>query len=153
MLRPEKMSLLEIAIHKTRIPQFLIEVPKHEMHIKLFEETEKKSPHHLRRGHFLTESTELDEINQKINEIEDNIIYYFQNFQIEPDNIEKPDKNSHFAPKTSPSATHPIPRRKILVRTNITIRGSIPNISSICFRMRVNTLLKLHYNRISIDSG
>ncbi len=93
MLRPEKMSLLEIAIHKTRIPQFLIEVPKHKMHIKLFEETEKKSPHHLRRGHFLTESTELDEINQKINEIEENIIYYFQNFQLEPDKIEKPDKD------------------------------------------------------------
>lgn len=93
MLRPEKMSLLEIAIHKSKIPQFLIEVPKHKIHIKLFEETEKKSPHHLRRGHFLTESTELDEINQKINEIEENIIYYFQNFQLEPDKIEKPDKD------------------------------------------------------------
>ncbi|MHA1512286.1 MAG: hypothetical protein ACTSRX_11285 [Promethearchaeota archaeon] len=93
MLRPEKMSLLEISIHKTRIPQFLIEVPKHKMHIKLFEETEKKSPHHLRRGHFLTESTELDEINQKITEIEENIIYYFQNFELEPDKIEKPNKD------------------------------------------------------------
>ncbi len=93
MLRPEKMSLLEISIHKSRIPQFLIEVPKHKIHIKLFEETEKKTPHHLRRGHFLTESTELDDINQKINEIEDNIIYYFQNFQFEPDKIEKPNKD------------------------------------------------------------
>jgi len=93
MLRPEKMSLLEISIHKSRIPAFLIEVPKHKIHIKLFEETEKKTPHHLRRGHFLTESTDLDEINQKITEIEDNIIYYFQNFQLEPDKIEKPDKD------------------------------------------------------------
>ena len=73
MLRPEKMSLLEISIHKSRIPAFLIEIPKHKIHIKLFEETETKTPHHLRRRHFLTESTELDDINQKINEIEDNI--------------------------------------------------------------------------------
>jgi len=96
MLRPEKMSLMEISIHKSRIPQFLIEVPKHKMHIKLFVETEEKAPHHLRRGHFLTESTELDEINQKITEIEDNIIFYFQNFQLEPDKIEKPDKDLRY---------------------------------------------------------
>nr|WP_147662763.1 V-type ATPase 116kDa subunit family protein [Candidatus Prometheoarchaeum syntrophicum]QEE15866.1 V-type ATP synthase subunit I [Candidatus Prometheoarchaeum syntrophicum] len=92
MLRPEKMSLLEISIHKSRIPQFLIEVPKHKIHIKLFEESEKKTPHHLRREHFLTESTALDEIKQKISEIEDNIIFYFQNFQLEPEKIEKPKK-------------------------------------------------------------
>ncbi len=38
MLRPEKMNLLEISIHKTHIPAFLIEVPKHKIHIKMFEE-------------------------------------------------------------------------------------------------------------------
>ena len=90
MLRPEKMSLLEISIHKSRIPQFLIEVPKQKIHIKLFEESEKESPHHLRREHFLTESSELDEIKQNITEIEENIIYYFQNFQLEPEKIKKP---------------------------------------------------------------
>jgi len=71
------------------------------MHIKLFVETEEKTPHHLRRGHFLTESTELDEINQKITEIEDNIIFYFQNFQLEPDKIEKPDKDLRHKVKIS----------------------------------------------------
>ena len=93
MLRPEKMNLLEITIHKSRIPQFLIEVPKHKIHIKLFEESENKSPHHLRREHFLTESTDLDDIKQKIAEIEDNIIFYFQHFQLEPDKIKKPNKD------------------------------------------------------------
>ena len=90
MLRPEKMNLLEISIHKAHIPAFLIEIPKHKIHIKLFEEAEKKSPHHLRREHFLTESTEIDNFNQKVNEIEENIQYYFQNFQLEPGKIKKP---------------------------------------------------------------
>ena len=93
MLRPEKMSLLEISIHKSSIPEFLIEIPKNKIHIKLFEETETKTPHHLRRQHFLTESTDLDDINQKINEIEENIIYYFQTFGLDPEKIEVPNKD------------------------------------------------------------
>ncbi len=96
MLRPEKMSLLEISIHKNSIPEFLIEVPKNKIHIKLFEDTEIKTPHHLRREHFLTESTDRDEINQKISDIDECIIYYFQNFELDPEKIEAPNKDLRY---------------------------------------------------------
>ena len=96
MLRPEKLSLLEIAIHKSQIPAFLIEVPKYKIHIKEFEENKTKKPHHLRREHSLNEEEDLDLINQKINEIEESIIYYFQTFGVDPNKIEKPPKDQRF---------------------------------------------------------
>ena len=76
MLRPEKLCYLKIALHKSKIPAFLTEIPVHKMHIMEFKKEEKDlKPHHLRRQHLIHKDLEV--LNQKITEIEGNLMYYF----------------------------------------------------------------------------
>lgn len=82
------MSLLKISIHKSELPALLNMVPQEQMHIQDFKESDEKGHHHLRREHQLSE--DLDLIEQKVNEIEENLIFYFQKMQIDPDEIKPP---------------------------------------------------------------
>ncbi|MCF2141529.1 MAG: hypothetical protein K9W44_15855 [Candidatus Lokiarchaeota archaeon] len=88
MLTPEKMSFLKIAIHKSKVPALLNLVPKYQIHIQEFKQTEKKTHHHLRRERQLNK--DIEEMEQKLAEIEEKLIYYFQKLNIDPDDIEIP---------------------------------------------------------------
>lgn len=83
------MTYLDIAIHKSKIPAFLNEVPKHRIHIAEFKEPKDKGHHHIRREHQINDDVEM--IQHKINEIEESIIYYFQKLEIDPKKLSKPE--------------------------------------------------------------
>ncbi len=91
MIRPERLSLLKIAIHETSISQFLNEIPKYPyFQIRDLSESESGKFYEKMYHERSILSKDIDMLNHKVNEIEENLISLFQNLEIDPDDIEKP---------------------------------------------------------------
>ncbi|MHA1888723.1 MAG: hypothetical protein DRO88_04010 [Promethearchaeia archaeon] len=99
MLTPEKMSLLKIAIHKSKIPALLNLVPKYKIHIQEFKQPQTNIPHQLRRVKPI--HTDIEEMEQKLVEIEEMLVFYFQKMGIDPDQVPPPEKDKRLKYKAS----------------------------------------------------
>ncbi|MHA1672484.1 MAG: V-type ATPase 116kDa subunit family protein [Promethearchaeota archaeon] len=88
MLTPEKMTLLKISIHTSQVPALLNFIPEHKMHVQSFKEVEETEHRHLHRERMLEDESE--EMEQKLNEIEEFLIYYFQKMEINPEKVPVP---------------------------------------------------------------
>ncbi len=87
MLKPEQMSYLDIAIHKSKVSALLNEIPKYKIHISDFKESKDKKIHRIRREHQFLDDIEMT--HHKINEIEESIIFIFQKLEIDPTILKK----------------------------------------------------------------
>jgi V/A-type H+/Na+-transporting ATPase subunit I len=93
MSRPVEMSLLKISIHQSQISAFLNEIPNLKyFQIREFTESTKTNSHYHRRREKNIISNEMEMINHKVNEIEENLIYLMLKLDIDPLKIKIPEK-------------------------------------------------------------
>jgi V/A-type H+-transporting ATPase subunit I len=86
MFRPEKMSLLRISIHRSQLPSFLNEIPKFPyFHIKEYMKEKQPLGVYRRERAIISENKEI--IDKKIHDVEENLIYIFNQLSIDPDTI------------------------------------------------------------------
>jgi vacuolar-type H+-ATPase subunit I/STV1 len=94
-MRPEQLNLLKISIHRSQIASFLNEILKFPyFHIKEFSELSKTRSTFRREHNILRD--EIAMISHKINEIEENLIYIFQELGLDPDDIIRPPLETRF---------------------------------------------------------
>jgi V/A-type H+-transporting ATPase subunit I len=86
MIRPEKLSLLKISIHRSKLAQFLNEIP-YFPYFQIREYKKEKSPYGYYRRERNIIAEHQDMIKQQIHDIEENLIYMFNQLEIDPEKI------------------------------------------------------------------
>lgn len=86
MIRPEKISLLKISIHRSKLPQFLNEIPNFPyFQIREYKKEKGQHGYYHRERNILAEKKEM--IKQQIHDIEENLFYMFNQMEIDPDQL------------------------------------------------------------------
>ena len=100
MARPIELSLLKIALHESSVSSFLNEIPKYPyFKIRDLSESESGAFYQKMFHEKSILSADIEMLNHKINEIEENLIYLFQKLRIDPDDVSIPPSNEKYEMK------------------------------------------------------